>query len=156
MTGQYYKVCHDAVRRYDPNHLILGDRYEANRPLDISIIEGARPYVDMLCFQDFRNPAGNLAYWYKETGIPVLWADGSKNMTLPGGQKTIDGEAYSEILKGLIENPGCVGAHLCGAYLSNRVRSKGLLDEGNQPYTEPINVIRDVHQQVEAWVREQA
>ncbi|MDP6037997.1 MAG: agarase, partial [Candidatus Latescibacteria bacterium] len=22
VTGQYYKVCHDAVRRYDPNHLI--------------------------------------------------------------------------------------------------------------------------------------
>ena len=155
VTGQYYKVCHDAVRRYDPNHLILGDRYEANWTLDISIMEGARPYVDVLCFQDFKDPVGNLDYWYKETGMPVLWADGSKNVTLPDGRKTIDGDAYGEILKGLTENPGCVGAHLCGAYLSNRVRRKGLLDENVQPYTEPIQKIRKVHRQVEAWVREQ-
>ena len=87
--------------------------------------------------------------------MPVLWADGSKNVTLPDGRKTIDGDAYGEILKGLTENPGCVGAHLCGAYLSNRVRRKGLLDENVQPYTEPIQKIRKVHRQVEAWVREQ-
>ncbi|MCZ6675330.1 MAG: hypothetical protein O7C75_20565 [Verrucomicrobia bacterium] len=35
LTAQYYKVTHDAVRLYDPNHLILGDRYEANAPLTI-------------------------------------------------------------------------------------------------------------------------
>lgn len=32
MTERYYKVTHDAVRRYDPNHLILGDRYEGKGP----------------------------------------------------------------------------------------------------------------------------
>ena len=25
-----YPTTHDAIRRYDPHHLILGDRYEAN------------------------------------------------------------------------------------------------------------------------------
>ena len=28
--GRYYRVTHDAIRRYDPHHLILGDRYEAD------------------------------------------------------------------------------------------------------------------------------
>ena len=32
MTERYYKVTHDAVRRYDPNHLLLGDRYEGKGP----------------------------------------------------------------------------------------------------------------------------
>nr|MBC8218848.1 agarase [Planctomycetota bacterium] len=29
LAGRYYKVTHDAIRRYDKNHLIFGDRYEA-------------------------------------------------------------------------------------------------------------------------------
>ena len=69
LTAQYYKVTHDAVRRYDPNHLILGDRYEANAPLTMDIIEGARPYVDVLSFQDFQDPVGHLEYWHKESGM---------------------------------------------------------------------------------------
>ncbi len=54
LATQYYKVTHDAIRRYDPHHLILGDRYEANAPLTMEIINAARPYVDVLSFQDFR------------------------------------------------------------------------------------------------------
>ena len=29
LAERYYRVTHDAIRRYDPHHLILGDRYEA-------------------------------------------------------------------------------------------------------------------------------
>ncbi|MCP5114921.1 MAG: agarase, partial [bacterium] len=56
LAGRYYKVTHDAIRRYDPNHLILGDRYEANAPLPIQVVRAAMPYVDVLSFQDFRQP----------------------------------------------------------------------------------------------------
>ena len=30
LARTYYRTTHDAIRRYDPHHLILGDRYEAN------------------------------------------------------------------------------------------------------------------------------
>ena len=56
LASVYYKTVHDAVRRYDPNHLILGDRYEANALLAPEIIAAADPYVDVLSFQDFRDP----------------------------------------------------------------------------------------------------
>ena len=29
----YYHVTHDSIRGYDPNHLILGDRWDANAAL---------------------------------------------------------------------------------------------------------------------------
>ena len=153
LARQYYKVTHDAVRRYDPNHLILGDRYEANAPFTMEIIEGARPYVDVLSFQDFKDPVGHLDYWHRESGMPVLWADGSKGQKL-GDTNLLrnDGKWYAEALSGLRKNPGAVGAHLCGAYLRNRVRRKGLLSETEESDFENIALIRKANQEIEAWV----
>jgi len=43
LATRYYQVTHDAIRRYDPRHLILGDRYEANAPLATEVVEAAKP-----------------------------------------------------------------------------------------------------------------
>lgn len=152
LATQYYKVTHDAIRRYDPHHLILGDRYEANAPLVMEIINAARPYIDVLSFQDFRKPVEHLAHWHQESGMPVLWADGARGIRLPDGSSRNDGHWYAEVLAGLRDNPGCVGAHLCGAYYRNRVRRRGLLDENEDPDQEMIQVIRDAHADMQAWV----
>ena len=154
LATQYYKVTHEAIRRYDPNHLILGDRYEANELLTIEIMEAARPYVDVLSFQDFRDPIGHLAEWHRQTGMPVLWADGSGIIQMDGYRR-VDGQWYRDVLAGLRKNPGCVGAHLCGAYLRNRVRRKGLLDENELPDAEAIDIIRQANQETTSWVKEQ-
>ncbi|MEM1122945.1 MAG: agarase [Bacteroidota bacterium] len=154
MARQYYRVTHDAIRRYDPNHLILGDRYEANEPLHPLLFEAAQPYVDVFSFQDFRKPAANLQHWYEVTGHPVLWADGSKKLKVKG-QATAwnDASWYSHILGKLQENPGCVGVHLCGAYLQNKVRKKGLLDREEQANSEQIQLFVQAHQANERWMR---
>lgn len=154
LATQYYRVTHDAIRRYDRNHLILGDRYEANAPLTMDVIEGARPYVDVLSFQDFRDPVGHLDEWHRKSGMPVLWADGSRSIKIPNTNKLrVNGHWWAAQLAGLRKNPGCVGAHLCGAYLRNRVRRKGLLDEMDRPDTEMIDLIRKANQETEEWAR---
>ena len=56
LATRYYRVTHDAIRRYDPNHLILGDRYEANVQLPVEVVEAALPFVDVLSFQCFGTP----------------------------------------------------------------------------------------------------
>ncbi|MEO1974078.1 MAG: twin-arginine translocation signal domain-containing protein, partial [Pirellulaceae bacterium] len=55
VAGLYYKTTHDAIRRHDKHHLLLGDRYEANAPIAMEVINAAKPYVDVLSFQDFRD-----------------------------------------------------------------------------------------------------
>ena len=117
-------------------------------------MEAARPYVDVLSFQDFRDPIGHLAEWHRQTGMPVLWADGSGIIQMDGYRR-VDGQWYRDVLAGLRKNPGCVGAHLCGAYLRNRVRRKGLLDENEQPDAEAIDIIRQANQETTSWVKEQ-
>ncbi|WKN44988.1 hypothetical protein [Tunicatimonas pelagia] len=153
MATQWYRVTHEAIRRYDPHHLILGDRYEANEPLPMEVVEAARPYVDVLSFQDFRDPVNHLKEWHQQTGMPVLWADGAKKLSTDNPDiHRNDGRWYAEVLSGLRQNPGCVGAHLCGAYLRNKIRKRGLIDRNNVPDEEMISFIREANQEVQAWV----
>ena len=157
LAARYYKVTHEAVRRYDFHHLILGDRYEANAPLTVEVIEGASNYVDVLSFQDFRDPVAHLGEWHRKSSLPVLWADGARGKKVQGtNDLRNDGAWWAEQLRGLIANPGCIGAHLCGAYLRNRVRRRGLIDELNQADEEMIALIRTANEDVTAWVQQQA
>ena len=161
MATRYYRVTHDAIRRYDPHHLILGDRYEANAPLPMEIVQAADPYVDVLSFQDFATPVEHLREWHAATGKAVLWADGSRpretiaddsEKYLDGAYYLADGKWYVDVLCDLLKNPGAIGAHLCGGYVRNRFRRKGLLDEREQPDREAIAEIQKGSQIVAHWL----
>ena len=157
LAGRYYQTTHDAIRRYDKHHLILGDRYEANAPLPVEVVESAVPYVDILSFQDFRDPVRHLDDWHKKTNMPVLLADAAriKWQTEPGEFTRNNGKWYSETIQSLYQNPGCIGFHLCGAYQRNKARRYGLLDEQENPDVENVKLITDANQQVLKWVSEE-
>lgn len=154
MATQYYKVTHDAIHRYDPHHLILGDRYEAKAPLPVEVVKAAKPYVDVLSFQHFGKPdqvKQDFETWYEQTGMPILLADGAGSRPRPDGTRGNDGEHYAKVLEVLRSNPGCVGFHLCGAYLQNRVRNRGLRNENNEPDMEAIRLITKANQEAAEW-----
>ena len=81
------------------------------------------PYVDVLSFQHFaptEQIRGDLDHWHTLTGKPVLLADASRRSTRADGSKGHDPTWYRETMAALRELPGCIGFHLCGAYLRNR------------------------------------
>ncbi|MEM1441687.1 MAG: agarase, partial [Verrucomicrobiota bacterium] len=99
LARAYYKTTHDAIRRYDPHHLILGDRYEANAPIAMEVVEEAFPFVDVLSFQDFRNPIEQMPEWHEKTGKPVLLADAAGvNFRSQEFWKPNNGDCYAETL----------------------------------------------------------
>ena len=143
LARQYYKTTHAAIRRHDPHHLILGDRYEANAPLPMEIVEAALPYVDVLSFQDFRDPIPHLDEWHRTTGKPVLLADAAGLLPVDeAGFVPNNGKWYAEVLAGLFRNSGCIGFHLCGAYQRNKARRRGLLDELETPDQASLELMR--------------
>ena len=145
----YYKTTHDAIRRYDPHHLILGDRYEANAPIAMEVVNAAMPYIDVLSFQDFRDPVKHLDDWHKNTGMPVLLADAARvNWQSKEFFRRNDGNWYATTLAALFKNPGCVGFHLCGAYQRNKARRRGLLDERENPDKENVELIRAANERI--------
>ena len=150
LATHYYRGTHDAIRRYDKNHLILGDRYEGRRPLAEEVLRAAVPYVDVLSFQNFgaiQKVAENFERWHRITGLPVLLADASAK------QKSHDkAESYSAKIKVLRELPCCVGWHLCGAYLRNTTRKRGVRDEKFRADDVLVEEMRAANQETEAFV----
>jgi hypothetical protein len=154
LAHRYYKTTHDAIRRYDTHHLILGDRYEATESIPMEIVNSALPYIDIMSFQDFKEPVRHLNDWYRKTDKPVLLADsaGMKWNTEPGEISPNDGKWYSEVLSELQNNPGCIGFHICGAYQRNRARRYGLIDEMEIPDHENIDLITAANLETKRWV----
>jgi hypothetical protein len=160
LAGRYYKVTHDAIRRYDKNHLILGDRYEARAPLPDEVVRAAMPYVDVLSFQCFggaRIVSEKLGYWAKFSGRPILLADSAvrtKSSSSGGSRQPHhqDPQGYADVMHVLQQIPQCVGFHLCGAYVCNRVRRYGLRDEQDRADTEAVKGIARVNDEVARWV----
>ena len=67
IAERYYQLMRDVIRRYDPNHLILGDRYAGYYPLCVA--EAAKDYVDVVStnasFAD--NSDGEMPPFYLDT-----------------------------------------------------------------------------------------
>jgi hypothetical protein len=162
LASRYYKVTHDAIRRYDKNHLILGDRYEARAPLPDEVVRAAMPYVDVLSFQCFGGAdiiRDKLGYWAKFSHRPILLADSSVRIrsVSSGGvrkQHHQDPKGYEDIMRVLQQIPECVGFHLCGAYLCNRVRRCGLRNEQDRVDTQAVKGITRVNEDIARWVNE--
>jgi len=68
-----------------------------------------------------------------------------------GSYKLNDGSWYRDVLRGLRENSGAIGAHLCGAYIRNRFRARGLLDEQERPDVVNVPLIRDANLEQSYW-----
>jgi len=160
LATRYYKVTHDAIRRYDPHHLILGDRYEAQAPLPEEVVRAAMPYVDVLSFQCFGGPKAvreKLTPWAALTKRPILLADSSVCLEPhvrplpPGADRHQDGAGYRKTMEVLQAIPECIGFHLCGAYMANRVRRCGLLDRQDRPDAKPLQAITEVNRRIVEW-----
>ena len=108
-----------------------------------------KPFVDVLSFQDFRDPVTHLDEWHKKTGKPVLLADfAGVQGKMVDGFKPNNGPWYAETLDALYKNPGCIGFHLCGAYQRNKARRRGLLDERENPDQEHVEQMTAANKKV--------
>lgn len=158
----YYKTIVDAIRRYDPNHLICGDRYEANAPISEEVLKAALPYVDIFSFQCFGTADHihqKLSGWAQFLKRPVLLADSMISQAgfhgwPPMEDHVQDDVQYGEVMKVLRDIPECIGFHLCGAYIKNNARRYGLLDlHDREEATTPG--IRQVNLDQANWAMEQ-
>lgn len=145
---RYYQVTHDAIRRYDPNHLILGERYEGKQLVPKEVLRAAAPYVDVMSFQYFSTPeeiALDFDRWHELTGRPVLLADAAAPYRKPGH--------YASMMEGIRAIPSCVGWHFCGAYLKNRCRNRGFRDERNELVEPLVSEATKANHGALAWAR---
>lgn len=160
VAERYYKLAHDAIRRYDANHLILGDRYHGYVPR--SVAQAATPYVDVISTNyaaDWTD--GNIADFYlnslfRVTRKPILITEfyfsakenrsGNRNSSAAFPVVATQRErarSFRQNLASLTSLPFVVGAHWFQYYdepsngrTDGEDYNMGLVDIHDRPYEE--------------------
>ncbi|MCC6355967.1 MAG: hypothetical protein IT577_18925 [Verrucomicrobiae bacterium] len=125
---RWYEVRHAAIRKYDRNHLILGDKLNMNRdarhPEELAqSLHAMRPFVNLINIQYygyFDNQREALALLHRETQMPIL--NGDTTFTpywKDPGADAADyyrqlGQDYAGELTKLFALPYFIGWHHCG------------------------------------------
>jgi hypothetical protein len=157
MASRYYQLTHDAIRRYDKHHLILGDRYEGRGRMAKEVLLAAKPYVDVLSFQYFGTPESirrDLSHWHETIGRPTLLADTAKHIRVAEDRpvRSHDTDVYAAIMQVTQEMEHCLGIHLCGAYVQNQIRFTGLLKPDETPFDPAVTqAIAATNRNAHAW-----
>jgi hypothetical protein len=123
---QYYKVATEAFRRYDTNHLFLGDKWQANGDSYHNVADVIAPYCDVAyfqCYGEYSYMKPRLDTWSKLSGLPLLDGDSSygapkDHMPNPGGTvmptQAARVAATREFCEEAFARPDFVGWHICG------------------------------------------
>jgi hypothetical protein len=122
IAKEYARVTSEAIRRADPNHLVLGCRF-AGYPGD-SVIQAVGPYFDVISYHSYSPlpPSDRLELITKLTGKPTMITEfsfkamdsglpntkGAAKPVATQEERAAGFQAYVQALAGL---PGCVGFH---------------------------------------------
>lgn len=142
VAERYYSTIVAAIKEQDPNHLILGDRYNGNKGIPKPVLQAMSKYVDVLSVQYFvESPTEtartrmiqDLQTWSEQSGgKPLLLADiGNFCATemSPNRQSAIKGQEgrgkdYIASLVDLLQKKWFLGWHWC-SYIENPARGWG-------------------------------
>lgn len=157
---EWYKVYSGTIRKYDPNHLIFGDRNTLHlQPLSDWGVQIMGKYIDVLSV----NVMGPRHLAFKELEQVTCNWDGPIHVADTGAGiygewpkstymcKDIDEfeEVYSGYVKMGVEHPQVIGLGWCGYYETPSSRS-GLVDSvTDTPDADKIAVIRRWNEWVE-------
>ncbi len=122
IAREYFRACRDAIRRHDPNHLILGVRFAGYAPRPV--VEAMGEFVDVVSFNwyGFEPPTKILEELNRITGKPVMITEFSfKAMdsglpnTRGAGQPVATqkdrADNFERFVTALMKLPYCVGYH---------------------------------------------
>jgi hypothetical protein len=122
VSEQYFGVCAEAIRRHDPNHMILGCRFAVRVPR--SVIAGMAPYVDIVSHNEyeFRPDVEKLRQAHEWSGKPVMLTEFSfkaldsglpctRGAATPVATQQERADCFERYVTALMELPFMVGYH---------------------------------------------
>jgi hypothetical protein len=160
VAKEWYRSWHDAIRRHDPHHLILGDRMTIQRTMIPNyVLEIMRPYVDALSIitmetsdQMMETLRETLVYWDKPILVSDVGAtkfDGRfKSGSFLASYDEV-GEFYWDHLRLGLQHPQIIGLAWCG-YWETTTHHSGLVDPASGRIN---NTVADAMREANSWVQ---
>jgi hypothetical protein len=160
IVRRYFEVTTEAIRRYDPNHLIFGPRFGRPDQEPEWLLEMAGEFFDVILMNRFVTPEQvevDLKRWHELTGRPILISDmlylAPTEMLKIGPRapshrpdQAARGQAYVDFAERAFAQPHIVGLHWC-AFLENRTRKSGLKNYLDEPYEDCVSRMRSFNRQ---------
>lgn len=172
MAERYYRICAEAIRASDPNHLYLGTRFHARVLWSEPVVRAAGKHVDVMSvnwYAQWTPDEKTMDKWVAWTGKPFLITEfyakgldtGLPNTSGAGWVvKTQKDRAafYQNFALPLLGHPGCVGWHWF-RYMdndpedipfdpTNRDANKGIVDGTFEPYPNLLEAMELLNERV--------
>jgi hypothetical protein len=171
-VDRYYRIVSGAIRKYDPNHLYLGSRFNGRVLQEPEVFRAAGPYVGVVSanYYDVWTPSQQqLTSWAQESGKPVLiteWYMKAEDSGLAntGGAGWIvktqkdRGLFYQNFTLALLQSKACVGWDWfkyadnnptdMAADPSNRDANKGIVNVHYEPYQPLLDAMKQINDRV--------
>ncbi len=171
IVDAWLKTCHDLIRKYDPNHLILGDKIQMGWGQPEWIWGIVKKYVDVIFIQlyDYYSPNHEriLKKIHRKTNKPIINGDHSYGFKRPKMYavkgKPVDsleemGQEYSIYLKGIMNLPFMLGWQFCGyietwsGVVDDTGKEQcGLFDPFGKPLTEALDHVKEANANAIDW-----
>jgi len=172
VADRYLQITSAAIRKYDPNHLCLGPRFDFQALKSKSLFEAAGRHLDVIAvnyYHAWSPDPQQTKNWVEWSGKPFIVTEwyakgmdsGFKNTTGAGfvvKTQADRGRFYQNFTLGLLETRGCVGWHWFkyrdndpnakGADPSNIDSNKGIVNLGLEPYKPLMQAMSEVNHQV--------
>ena len=78
VVAKYYQTARDAIRRYDPNHLFVGDKINANTDSLDTVLPVTSQFTDLVFYQMYARyqvQEPGLDRWSKIPDKPLITGD---------------------------------------------------------------------------------
>ena len=151
MVRQYHEVVVEAIRRYDPHHLILGHRFAVPPSTPDWVLGVCHEHMDAICANwwvpSIESTRDVLWRWHRMTGKPILIADTAflaptELIPNPGGACAVEsqatrGEAYQRLAGEVASSSYLIGLHWC-AFTENRARKSGIKSYLDESYRDCV------------------
>ena len=165
----YFSIVSKAIRKHDPNHLILGSRFHGRALKIPELFEAAGRHVDVISVNYYHAWTPDpklLSTWAKRSGRPIVISEwyakalDSKLANTSGAGWLVRTQAdrsafYQNFTLGLLESKVCVGWHWFrysdndpeekGTDPSNRDANKGMVSNRYVPYATLLDGMKDIN-----------
>ena len=147
VADRYYQVVTSALRKNDPNHLILGERLHASAKYNPYIIESVGKYSDVISinfYRDWAPPQNVRAMWREKGKKPFLITEfyakaantGLENENGAGWVVPTQKERvqhFENFAMQMLGTPNCIGFQWF-RFVDDEGSNKGVYDSKFQPY----------------------
>ena len=161
LVDHYFKIVTTALRKYDPNHLILGERLHASAKYNPHVIAATGKYCDIISINFYRN-------WEPRRKVLAMWRDiGKKPFIITefyckasdSGLPNVEGagwvvptqkervQHFENFALQMLGTPNCVGIHWF-RFVDDDGSNKGVYNLDYEPYQELQDSMKNISRQM--------